>query len=654
MLKNPLKNKKNITFFIFIVLVIVSDIVFYSKFIYNDTSYYIDNYESSSESYITEEKTIFEQEFIATKNDMESISIGFDKNFRTYNDEKVKIKIIDVANNNVIGEYDNIYQEIVKDYKEYKFDFDKQNDSIGKKYKIIVEYENGTAKNPILYNAEKNISNGILKINGEEVPFNINFKVFYHSKYANKVFWISMIGISILAIVGIGIFTYKTFNIEKAFLILVTCIGVIYVFIVPIYRGHDEHAHFFRAYEISKGVFNTKIVNNASVTEIPNAFEATTLDTGKYCNETSYKQNFNFLKVQKVEGENFYEGGSYMAVYSPIPYIPQAVAIFFLDLITNNVAVMFYGARIANLLIAILMLYLAMKIIPYGKKAILYIVIIPTTMAQIASMSPDAMTITSCILLIAYILKVLNKKEMVNKKDIFILTGLGSLVALCKIVYIPFVLLTLLIPSKKYTSKKSRIISSVLMIMIPIFINLVWLKIAGTHLQLIDNNKSSVQTNFIFANIFEYARIALFTVENCFTYLVSELFGGTLLHNDLVNNGMIVSLPMIIILIFEVLFDKDIKDRLNCKHMICFCISIFIILGAIATSLYLQWSPYKWYFINGIQGRYFIAILLPFILLLGQNKLINQEKEINMQLIIEYSAIMVNFISLIQIVLRFI
>ena len=654
MLKNIFASKKNITFIVFVIIIAALDIIFFSKFIYNDSSYYIDNYANSQEQYIAEGNVVFEQEFIATKNELESVSIGFDKYFRTYNDEKVSIKIVNITDNIVIAEYENIYQDIVEDYKEYKFDFDRQKNSIDKIYKIVIEYENGTEKNPVLYNPNGNEANGKLKVNGEEVPFNINFKVYYHSRYANKVFWVTIAVMSIIAIAGIAIFTYKSFNIEKAFLILVTCMGLIYVFTVPIYRGHDEHAHFFRAYEISKGVFNTKIINNASVTEIPSAFEATTLDTGKYCNETSYKQNFNFLNVETVDGDTFYEGGSYMAVYSPIPYIPQAITIFFLDLITNNVAVMFYGARIANLIVAILMLYLAMKIIPFGKKAILYLVIIPTTMAQIASMSPDAMTITSCVLFIAYILKILNRDSVVSKKDTLILTGLGILVALCKIVYIPFVLLALLIPSRKYSSKKYRIINSILMITIPIVINLIWLKIAGTHLELIDNNKSSIQTSFIFSNILEYIRIALFTVENCFSTLITELFGGVLLHNDLVNNGMFVTLPMIIVLIFEVLFDKDIKERLDCKAMVYFSIIIFIILGAIATSLYVQWSPYKWYYINGIQGRYFIAILLPFILLLGQNKLIKQEKDVNMQSIIQYTAIMVNFISIVQIVLRFI
>lgn len=651
---NFFRNKKNITFFLFMVLILVLDVVFVSKFIYSDTSYYIDNYASSQEKYIAEGNVVFEQEFIGTRNELEAVTIGFDKDFRTYNDEQINIKVIDVESGKVLGEYNNIYQEIVKSYKEYKFKFEKQKDSQDKRYRIVVEYQNGTENNPILYNSIGNESNGELQINGEKVPYNISFKAYYNSRYANVLFGVALTTMSIVSMITIALCLYKSLKIEKAFIVLVACIGIIYVFTVPIYRGHDEHAHFFRAYEISKGVFNTKIIDNKSVTSIPNAFEATTVDTGKYCNETSYKQVLKFLSVNTVDGENFYEGASYMAVYSPIPYLPQAITIFFLDIFTDNVAIMFYGARIANLIVAIVILYFAIKIIPFGKNAILYIVLIPTTIAQLASMSPDAMTIASCILFMAYFLKMINEKNTITKKNICVLTVLGIIVALCKIVYIPLVLLTLLIPTKQFNSKKLRIINTSVMVIVPIIINFVWLKIAGTHLELIDNNKSSIQTNFILANILEYIRIAIYTLENCFGQLITELFGGVLLHNDLVNNGMIVTLIMVIVLIFVVLFDSDLKGKLSTKMVTLVSVILFVISGAIATSLYVQWSPYKWYFINGIQGRYFVALLLPFIFVLGQNKLIQQKKKINILSLIEYSAIIVNFISIMQIVLRFI
>ena len=54
-----------------------------------------------------------------------------------------------------------------------------------------------------------------------------------------------MIGINVLAITGIWILNYKKMTLEKAFILIVGVIGIVYVFLIPIYRGHDECAHFF-------------------------------------------------------------------------------------------------------------------------------------------------------------------------------------------------------------------------------------------------------------------------------------------------------------------------------------------------------------------------------------------------------------------------
>ncbi len=462
-----------------------------------------------------------------------------------------------------------------------------------------------------------------------------------------------MIGLNILAIAAIWLITYKKMNLEKVFILLSIAIGICYVFIVPIYRGHDEHAHFFRAYEISKGVLNTKIDNNMSLTQIPKAFEDITKESGKYCNETHYKEVIDFLKTETKENENITENGCYMAVYSPIPYIPQALTISILDIITDNVAVIFYGARLVNLLVAILILYFAMKIIPFGKIIIFLITITPTTMTQISSLSPDATTITSCILFISYLIKLIYEKRKITKKEVSYITILGIIVSLCKIVYIPFIALVLLIPKDRYENKKKYWTSLGIMFIVPIILNLIWLAIAGQHLALIDNNKASSQTANILSNIPEYIRVALYSVQHEFGNLISELFGGKLLHNDLVNNGMIVTLPMIIIFVLEILLDDELKEKLEFNFKILLGIILFIITGLIATSLYVQWSPLKWFFINGIQGRYFIPLLLPLTILLGQNKMVEKKGKINLKNTISYIAIIINFVALAQIVVTY-
>ena len=143
---------------------------------------------------------------------------GFDKEFRTYNQEDIKIKIVETQSNTVIAEYDNIYQAPVQDYKKYKFNFEKQKESEGKEYKIIISYQNGSKDNALLYNSKKEFNQGKLVVNEEEQQANISFELYYHSKYATFVFTAAMIGLNLVAIIGIWMVTYKKMSLEKAFL----------------------------------------------------------------------------------------------------------------------------------------------------------------------------------------------------------------------------------------------------------------------------------------------------------------------------------------------------------------------------------------------------------------------------------------------------
>lgn len=653
-IKKLIKEKNKAILFVVLVLILLAlDIIFYSQFIYNEKSYYTEDYLAYNNKYEIDGNIKIEQTFRANRNNLEAVAIGFDKEFRTYNEEPIQIQIVETKTDTIIAEYDSIYQSPVQKYKKYKFEFEKQKESLEKEYKIVVTYANGTKENALLFNTEKEFNQGKLTINGEEQQANISFELYYHSNYASMIWLALMIGINILAIIGIWLLTYRKLTLERVFVLITLTIGLVYVFVIPIYRGHDEQAHFFRAYEISKGIFNTKIENGVSITKIPKAFEDITLERGEYCNQANYKEVIDFLKVETKEGETITEGACYMAVYSPIPYIPQAITIAICDLLTDNVAIMFYMTRLVNLMVAIIILYVAMKIIPFGKKIIFLIAIIPTTMTQVATASPDATTITSCILFVSYILKLLYEKRDMTKKEIAKVTFLGSIVALCKIVYIPFILLVLLIPKQRYKNKKNYWTSIALMTILPIIINLIWLSIAGSHLELIDANKSAAQTTNILTNIPEYIRVVLYTIKYSFGTLLTALFGGVLLHGDLVDNGMLVVLPIVLLFVFEVLLDDELKEKLKLNTKVLLSISIFMIMCLIVTSLYVQWSPLKWFYVNGIQGRYFIPLLLPATILLGQNQWVKKVGKVNLQAMFGYTSIIVNFMALAQIVLTY-
>lgn len=687
-IKDTCKANKKILFIVFILIILVVDVIMYSNFIYNERSYYTENYLSYDASLKNDENSSSEQNenadtldtekdenkenfspnldgkaevrqsFVSTRNNLEAIALGFDKSFRTYSPDPINIKIIDKKNNTTIAEYNSIYDEPVQSDTKYKFAFDKQSNSKDREYEIVITYENGSSSNPVLYNTEKTYENGTLTINEEEQPGTLSFEIYYYSRYATIIFTVAIIAITIISILALYLLMFKNIKFEKLFVCTVLVLGLAYVFVIPMYRGHDEHAHFFKAYEISTGVFNTPIINEHSITTIPSAFFDVLHEDynteERYINATYYDDVIRSAGVEVDEENTITVGGEYMAVYSPLPYIPQALTIRIMSLFTDNLLIIFYMTRIVNLLVSVFLLYLAIKIIPFGKNIIFFIAIIPTTLSQIASVSPDALTITSSILFVAYLLKLIFGKDKITIKNIITLAVIGTVLGLCKIVYVPLAFLTLLIPKEKYNKKRDRVLMCVLAVALPILANLAWLGVASTHLSLIDNNKSDAQKLNILSNPIEYLRICFYTLYHDFDLYLMQLFGGFMEHIEMVHVGWINVIAYIIIFIIIVLFDKDIKDKLDKKMKITISIVLFIICGLIYTSIYMQWSTLKNYYINGVQGRYFVELLLPFMLVLGQNKLVKESGKINLVKVIAYSGVLLNTVAILTAVITYI
>ena len=679
-IKDTYKANKNILFIVFILIILVIDVIMYSNFIYNERSYYTEDYLAYDSSLKSDEnvgasrinqnvnvdgsspyldgRVEVRQSFVSTRNNLEAIALGFDKSFRTYSPDPINIKIIDKENNTTIAEYNSIYDEPVQSDTKYKFAFDKQSNSKDREYEIVITYENGSSSNPVLYNTEKTYENGTLTINEEKQPGTLSFEIYYYSRYATIIFTVAIIAITIISILALYLLMFKNIKFEKLFVCTVLVLGLAYVFVIPMYRGHDEHAHFFKAYEISTGVFNTPIINEHSITTIPSAFFDVLHEDynteERYINATYYDDVIRSAGVEVDEENTITVGGEYMAVYSPLPYIPQALTIRIMSLFTDNLLIIFYMTRIVNLLVSVFLLYLAIKIIPFGKNIIFFIAIIPTTLSQIASVSPDALTITSSILFVAYLLKLIFGKDKITIKNIITLAVIGTVLGLCKIVYVPLALLTLLIPKEKYNKKRDRVLMCVLAVALPIIANLAWLGVASTHLSLIDNNKSDAQKLNILSNPIEYLRICFYTLYHDFDLYLMQLFGGFMEHIEMVHVGWINVIAYIIIFIIIVLFDKDIKDKLDKKMKITISIVLFIICGLIYTSIYMQWSTLKNYYINGVQGRYFVELLLPFMLVLGQNKLVKESGKINLVKVIAYSGVLLNTVAILTAVITYI
>lgn len=448
------------------------------------------------------------------------------------------------------------------------------------------------------------------------------------SKYAFIALSIVLSMISI--VISNILFLKKDISIEKIFLYTMPIICILFMCVMPMFTSHDESRHWLRAYEISTGKLFTQKTDEKVEGTFPKAvIDITDVGYKKIKYKTvveNFEYEINNDEVKTADMAN-------VSVYFPIQYIPQSVGIGIARIFTNKTIVMAYAARLFNIIFCLIILYYALKLMPFAKRGMLMAMLLPISIEGIASISADGITNSMAFLFIAYVLNVIYSKENINYKQIIFLAILSVTIALCKIVYLPLVFLLLLIPKEKFNNsmKKKNIIIAIIILLATI-INLVWLKFANTYVIETSNGLSAEKISMIIRNPFRYIQLVAYTVSVNLQRYINILFGSILGWQEF-SLGYIVPNILFIMFLFINMTDITSKKFNNKKNNIVYAIILLIILGLIFTSLYIQYNKNKidTKSIYGIQGRYFIPVL-PLIAILLSNIKINtdySEKSIN-------------------------
>ncbi len=431
--------------------------------------------------------------------------------------------------------------------------------------------------------------------------------------FTEKYYFLIMIfflGVEIALGVLINFFIKKNIKKEKIFLYLAIPIGLLYLLFIPLGRIPDERNHFLRAYEIAEG----HLISNKSTTglggrELPKSAD----EIFKSSNEhMKYEDEFTNMLLKQEEREFF--AFTNMSLYSFLCYIPQVIGILigkFLSLPTFFVA---YLGRVTNFTCWLTLLYFSIKIIPFKKIAMITIAFMPMMLQEAASLSADALTNGIAIFLISYVFSIkYSRKPKIEKKDFLILSIASIFMSLCKIVYLPICLSVFLIPKEKFKSTKDKYKKIVLLAAFVIFINLIWLGISSTYLIEFRTGVNSIeQVKFILHYPILYLRIFYNTLYEYITLYLFNIIGFSLCYFD-VNLSYIYILMYLILLVIVGLVDNTSKIISTDKILLVFIVLSTIIL--MFTSLYVQWTSVGAEYIDGIQGRYFIPLLLPLALI---------------------------------------
>jgi uncharacterized membrane protein len=266
-------------------------------------------------------------------------------------------------------------------------------------------------------------------------------------------------------------FFLKTFKIitlvnnlqpAKVFLIAAVFFELLLNIVTPPLQSPDEFSHFYRAYQISEGHFLPEKTNNRLGGQMPQGIEDFVAQFRNSAYDLDYTLNhqeiLNACKIDLQVNERVFKDFANTAYYSPVSYLPQALAITVLKIFTKKVGILYYGGRLFTFIVWLLCMCLAIKQLPVFKWLITFLLLLPMGLYQSNSFSADVVTNILSILFISFVLKNTFQKTKINWQNLLILLSLAALLVLAKVVYAGLVLLLYLIPAARFKNNSTKLL----------------------------------------------------------------------------------------------------------------------------------------------------------------------------------------------------
>ena len=431
----------------------------------------------------------------------------------------------------------------------------------------------------------------------------------------------------------------EKFSIEKKYLYIALIFGILFVFIVPPFQSPDEDSHFKKAYQVSKGKFypevKKNVIGNYFPTEMLNYIKTKT----KYIGNRDKKYKYSEMVLDQYTKLNYEERKftSYSTVsVTPIAYLVPATGIIFskicakiFDLESVNTAYMLYFARFFSIIFMSFIMYLSIKITPVFKRTFAVFGLIPMVIFLGSVISYDSLLISLTTLALSIILKITydDKLKKVPNNYIITLILIGVVLLNVKGLYFLLYILLFLIPVKKVGKIKKMTRIALIIILSILAITLV-IKIPFLLLPKIktDVNYASKQLNFVIHNPIKYSGILIDNIINQRFFQLSSIVGVFGLI-DTYNPFVIICFTYIWLIMVSISDGVCDKIKINGKFKILLIIYILFIIISVYSAMYINWTPainghkIGEADISGVQGRYFLPILLPILLLFSNKKI---------------------------------
>jgi len=399
---------------------------------------------------------------------------------------------------------------------------------------------------------------------------------------------------------------------EVFLIVTLLVLGIIVCFMLPIGGGFDEETHLARIWEMSAFVF------------VPNQGLGREMPLPTIFREISYRREVlvraidpEFLSKyaeMPIDGLDFTYGRiETRSVYSPPLLLPQALVMRYLGRypmergIDLPALVPLYACRLAGLFSYILLAWLAVRMIPFGKWTLAILAVTPTALLQAATIGADAISNGIGLLFIGGSLALCSREE-IRWKEWGMLVLLYMLLFFAKVNLVPLALLPfLLLSPSRFQTRWQYVLLFAAVAGLFLVETVGWSLIAyPAYVAAPEGANAAAQLRHILAQPLLFTQLVFrdFFIVHGREYFLEWVAIYGFGYWPVPAATYVFYVLGIVLALFVVNEERRLTVTERAGLFVVFLLACLMTV----TSLYLSFSPVASASIGGVQGRYFIPV----------------------------------------------
>lgn len=423
-------------------------------------------------------------------------------------------------------------------------------------------------------------------------------------------------------------------HVAQTYVVTALSMGMLMILLIPANKvSWDEEVHFFHSYCVSH--FGTEVKTNEILEKLFVADE----ENWPYSIPTSRDERIQMnekLNALVEEQEYIYSRGRALAGIYTLAYVPSAVGIRLGTLCGMPFTTVYQMGRLANLVFCVLVMAWAIHKIPVGKAILAMIGLLPTPLFLMSVYSYDAFITALFALGFAVFLdEYMHRERKITWWNFGIMACSFAVGAMPKAIYVPLILVIWLLPKEKFLDRKQElwmkgIATALFVVLMASFVLPVIISPAETNDTRGGNTSEAGQIPYILSDIPRFVDMMVYSIRTTFAgFTIGAPVYGSVGHLGLEMLGMIIPLFALAVIFMD---EKCLGDgagwnktdtsgtmseqRLTWPVRLWTLLMCLAVIGMVWVAMYLAFTPVGYDYVNGVQARYYIPLLLPIYLCL--------------------------------------